>query len=115
MDLTTYADPLPQALVLTAIVISFGMTAVVVMIGLGAFLGSNDDHVDDQPDARKNGRRAIMTHWIIAPVILPALLAPLHRAGARYHIGIQRAFSVAGVLALIAIAPGWPGRRPTEP
>ncbi len=42
-----YTDPLPQALVLTAIVISFGMTAVVVMIGLGAFLGSNDDHVDD--------------------------------------------------------------------
>jgi len=44
-----YSDPLPQALVLTAIVISFGMTAVVVMIGLGAFLGSDDDHVDDQP------------------------------------------------------------------
>ena len=43
-----YTDPLPQALVLTAIVISFGMTAVVVMIGLGAFLGSDDDHVDDQ-------------------------------------------------------------------
>ncbi|MEP1201153.1 Na+/H+ antiporter subunit C [Tateyamaria sp.] len=48
-DISAYADPLPQALVLTAIVISFGMTAVVVMIGLGAFLGSNDDHVDDQP------------------------------------------------------------------
>ena len=46
----SYADPLPQALVLTAIVISFGMTAVVVMIGLGAFLGSDDDHVDDQPE-----------------------------------------------------------------
>ncbi|SPH22375.1 Na(+)/H(+) antiporter subunit C [Ascidiaceihabitans donghaensis] len=45
-----YADPLPQALVLTAIVISFGMTAVVVMIGLGAFLGSDDDHIDDQPE-----------------------------------------------------------------
>ncbi len=45
---TTYADPLPQALVLTAIVISFGMTAVIVMISLGAYLGSNDDHVDDQ-------------------------------------------------------------------
>ncbi len=42
-----YADPLPQALVLTAIVISFGMTAVVVMIGLGAFLGSDTDRVDD--------------------------------------------------------------------
>lgn len=46
----SYTDPLPQALVLTAIVISFGMTAVVVMIGLGAFLGSDDDHVDDQPE-----------------------------------------------------------------
>lgn len=45
-----YADPLPQALVLTAIVISFGMTAVVVMIALGAYLGSNDDHVDDRAD-----------------------------------------------------------------
>ena len=44
---TTYTDPLPQALVLTAIVISFGMTAVVVMIALGAFLGASDDHVDD--------------------------------------------------------------------
>lgn len=44
---TSYTDPLPQALVLTAIVISFGMTAVVVMIGLGAYLGSDDDHVDD--------------------------------------------------------------------
>ncbi|KQI70737.1 NADH-ubiquinone oxidoreductase subunit 4L [Loktanella sp. 5RATIMAR09] len=49
-NITTYTDPLPQALVLTAIVISFGMTAVVVMIGLGAFLGSDDDHVDDQPE-----------------------------------------------------------------
>lgn len=43
----TYSDPLPQALVLTAIVISFGMTAVVVMIALGAYLGADDDHVDD--------------------------------------------------------------------
>lgn len=44
---STYTDPLPQALVLTAIVISFGMTAVVVMIALGAYLGSNDDRIDD--------------------------------------------------------------------
>jgi len=33
--------------VLTAIVISFGMTAVVVMIALGAYLGANDDHIND--------------------------------------------------------------------
>ena len=41
-----YADPLPQALVLTAIVISFGMTAVLVMIALGAYLHGGDDRVD---------------------------------------------------------------------
>ncbi|MBJ3763235.1 Na+/H+ antiporter subunit C [Maribius pontilimi] len=42
-----YTDPLPQALVLTAIVISFGMTAVVVIIALGAWLSCSDDYVDD--------------------------------------------------------------------
>jgi len=41
-----YTDPLPQALVLTAIVISFGMTAVVVMIALSAFLSSETDAID---------------------------------------------------------------------
>ena len=45
-----YSDPLPQALVLTAIVISFGMTAVVVMIALGAYLGGDDDTVNDPDD-----------------------------------------------------------------
>ncbi len=41
-----YTDPLPQALVLTAIVISFGMTAVVVMIALAAYLSARDDKID---------------------------------------------------------------------
>jgi len=41
-----YTDPLPQALVLTAIVISFGMTAVLVMVALGAFLTSDHDRID---------------------------------------------------------------------
>lgn len=52
---SSYADPLPQALVLTAIVISFGMTAVVVMLALGAYLNSDDDHVDDIEDVFKSG------------------------------------------------------------
>ena len=43
---TTYTDPLPQALVLTAIVISFGMTAVTVMMSLGAFITGGDDRID---------------------------------------------------------------------
>jgi multicomponent K+:H+ antiporter subunit C len=41
-----YTDPLPQALVLTAIVISFGMTAVVVMIALGAYLSAQSDKIN---------------------------------------------------------------------
>lgn len=45
-----YTDPLPQALVLTAIVISFGMTAVIVMMALGAFLEAGHDRVDMNDD-----------------------------------------------------------------
>ena len=41
-----YTDPLPQALVLTAIVISFGMTAVALMIALGAYLSSETDDIN---------------------------------------------------------------------
>ena len=46
----TYTDPLPQALVLTAIVISFGMTAVLVMLALGSFLEADDDSVNVDQD-----------------------------------------------------------------
>lgn len=53
-DPSAYSDPLPQALVLTAIVISFGMTAVLVMFALGAYLEAGDDRIDmaapDAPD-----------------------------------------------------------------
>lgn len=58
----TYSDPLPQALVLTAIVISFGMTAVLVMIALGAYLESDSDKInmteadDAHSDAPEEGR-----------------------------------------------------------
>ncbi|MDO5641546.1 MAG: Na+/H+ antiporter subunit C, partial [Paracoccus sp. (in: a-proteobacteria)] len=45
-SLLDYTDPLPQALTLTAIVISFGMTAVVVLLALGAFIEGGDDHID---------------------------------------------------------------------
>ncbi|AWB47556.1 Na+/H+ antiporter subunit C [Gemmobacter aquarius] len=43
---TAYTDPLPQALVLTAIVISFGMTAVIVLMALGAWLTAGHDRTD---------------------------------------------------------------------
>ena len=52
-----YTDPLPQALVLTAIVISFGMTAVLVLVGLGAYLESGHDRVDLGREADEDGER----------------------------------------------------------
>ncbi|PWE30961.1 Na+/H+ antiporter subunit C [Pararhodobacter marinus] len=45
-SLDTLSDPLPQALVLTAIVISFGMTALVVMLALSAYLNAGTDEID---------------------------------------------------------------------
>lgn len=44
------ADPLPQALVLTAIVIGFGMTAYLVALALKAKGESGTDHVDAGKD-----------------------------------------------------------------
>ena len=58
-----YADPLPQALVLTAIVISFGMTAFLIMLALKARAELGTDQVDgrlvggdDAPDEHGAGR-----------------------------------------------------------
>lgn len=44
-----YTDPLPQALVLTAIVISFGMTAVLVVMAIGRYHQTGDDLSDGEP------------------------------------------------------------------
>ncbi|QQE09539.1 Na+/H+ antiporter subunit C [Cupriavidus sp. ISTL7] len=45
-----YADPLPQALVLTAIVIGFAMTAFVMVLALRSRALRGSDHVDgDEP------------------------------------------------------------------
>ncbi|MCZ2102960.1 MAG: Na+/H+ antiporter subunit C [Comamonadaceae bacterium] len=53
LDLQHYADPLPQALVLTAIVIGFAMTALFLVVLLASRGISGTDHVDgpDAPDA----------------------------------------------------------------
>lgn len=54
-DATGYTDPLPQALVLTAIVIAFGMTALVVVLALRGYLETGEDGVNsataDQQDS----------------------------------------------------------------
>jgi multicomponent K+:H+ antiporter subunit C len=57
-DAAGYTDPLPQALVLTAIVISFGMTAVIVLMALGSWLESGHDKVDMDDDKDEQETRA---------------------------------------------------------
>ena len=46
LGLDAYPDPIPQALVLTAIVIGFGMTALLVVLALRALVDTGGDHVD---------------------------------------------------------------------
>lgn len=41
-----HADPIPQALVLTAIVIAFGMTALILVMSVRSYFESDGDHVD---------------------------------------------------------------------
>jgi len=48
VDTSAYADPVPQALVLTAIVISFALTALYLVVLLTARGITGTDHVDGQ-------------------------------------------------------------------
>ncbi|MHA7888082.1 monovalent cation/H+ antiporter subunit D [Roseicyclus sp.] len=47
-----------------------------------------------------------MMHWIILPVVLPAMLAPLIGFVMRHDIVLARTASVAGTVALLAVALG---------
>jgi multicomponent K+:H+ antiporter subunit C len=51
-----FADPLPQALVLTAIVIGFAMTAFVAVLALRARGELGSDHVDGAEGTEENER-----------------------------------------------------------
>ncbi|HDS0922448.1 TPA: Na+/H+ antiporter subunit C [Stenotrophomonas maltophilia] len=48
--LRNYTDPLPQALVLTAIVIAFAMTAVSIVLAMRSRSDNHSDHVDAHED-----------------------------------------------------------------
>ena len=50
LDAAQYADPLPQALVLTAIVISFAMTALLLVVLIAARGLTGTDHVDGEDE-----------------------------------------------------------------
>jgi len=48
-----YSDPLPQALVLTAIVIAFGMTALLLALSVRMGYDTGTDHVDGRGGDRR--------------------------------------------------------------
>lgn len=56
-DLAHYTDPLPQALVLTAIVIAFAMTAVSIVLAIRSRADNGSDHVDGQAGEQRQARR----------------------------------------------------------
>ena len=52
------ADPLPQALILTAIVITFGITVFLLALAYRSFQLTNDDEVEDDIEDRRIARRS---------------------------------------------------------
>lgn len=57
VDPATVSDPLPQALVLTAIVITFGLTAFLLALALRSWLLTGSDAVEDDLEDRWIARR----------------------------------------------------------
>lgn len=47
-----------------------------------------------------------MSHWIIAPIVLPALLAPILAFAMRHDRVLQRSFGLAGTVLLLMLAVG---------
>lgn len=62
-DATAFADPLPQALALTAIVITFGVTAYLLAIAYRSWLLTRSDIVEDDVEDRR-----IAAHLASPPV-----------------------------------------------
>lgn len=48
-----YVDPLPQALILTAIVIGFGTTALLLVLSMKAYRATGTDHVQELLEPRE--------------------------------------------------------------
>jgi multicomponent K+:H+ antiporter subunit C len=52
--LANHTDPLPQALVLTAIVIAFAMTAVIIVVAVRGRADNRVDHVDGSESTERD-------------------------------------------------------------
>src|SRR3546814_15083576 len=49
-----------------------------------------------------------MNHWIVVPVVLPAMMAPFIVLTTRHDLLLQRTFSAAATLALLAVSIALP-------
>ena len=58
-DTAQFADPLPQALALTAIVITFGLVAFLLSLAFRSWRVSSDDEVEDDVEDRRIAREAV--------------------------------------------------------
>jgi multicomponent Na+:H+ antiporter subunit C len=58
-DAERFADPLPQALVLTAIVITFGVIAFLLALAYRSWQIEGDDEVEDDVEDRRIAREAL--------------------------------------------------------
>lgn len=57
-DPAQFTDPLPQAFVLTAIVITFGVIAFLLALAYRSWLVTSDDEVEDDVEDRRIAREA---------------------------------------------------------
>jgi multicomponent Na+:H+ antiporter subunit C len=56
-DEGTFTDPLPQAMMLTAIVITFGLTVFLLALAFRSWMVSHDDAVEDDVEDRLISRQ----------------------------------------------------------
>ena len=80
-----YTDPMPQALVLTAIVIGFATTALFLVVLLASRGLTGTDHVDGQGARQRDALAAAPASSlpIVLPLVAGALMLLLRRATAR--------------------------------
>jgi multicomponent Na+:H+ antiporter subunit C len=72
VDVSAYSDPLPQAMALTAIVITFGVTTFLLALSHRSWRLTGHDEVQDDPEDRRIGDVAERADDDPAPHLPPA-------------------------------------------
>ncbi|WJH29831.1 Na+/H+ antiporter subunit D [Paenibacillus sp. CC-CFT742] len=90
----SYVDPLPQALILTSIVINFGLTAFFFVLSYRSYLKLRTDDMEEV-------RGVHMNNLVVLPLLLPLITGVLTILFFR-KVRIQRIVSVFGTLLTAA-------------